>query len=321
MSKAWSVEGLPNLTGARAIVTGGNSGIGYAAARELLRAGAEVTLACRDLGKAELALKRMRDELGPESSGLAERARLARLDVADLASVRAFAEAYSGPLHLLVNNAGVMAIPYRKTIDGFEMQLGTNHLGHFALTGLLLPHLRAAEAQGERPPRVVNVSSQMHRAGRMRWHDLNWERGYNKWAAYAQSKLANLLFTHGLGVRLRAAGSSCLSLACHPGYAATHLARVGPELSGARVFAALTDIGGAIFAQSADAGAWPTLYAATAEVKSLDYIGPRAWFGLRGAPGHVSRTQAARDSEAADRLWEISERLTGVKYDFPEETC
>jgi NAD(P)-dependent dehydrogenase (short-subunit alcohol dehydrogenase family) len=224
------------------------------------------------------------------------------LDLADLASVRAFADAWDGPLDVLINNAGVMAVPEGRTKDGLEMQIGTNHLGHFALTNLLLPRIS---------DRVVTVSSGAHRAGSIRLDDLNWERGdYHRWRAYGQSKLANLLFASELQRRLDAAGSSVRSLAAHPGYAATNLqSRTQNPLQNA-----IMAIGNRVIAQSEEMGALPTLYAATQDLPGDSYVGPDGFHEQRGHPKLVGRSAAARDAETARRLWELSERLTGVTF-------
>jgi NAD(P)-dependent dehydrogenase (short-subunit alcohol dehydrogenase family) len=287
----WTPADLPDLGGRTAVVTGANSGIGRAAAHELARAGARVVLAVRDAAKGEAAAAAM--------PGRAE-ARL--LDLADLASVRAFAAAWKGDLDLLVNNAGIMAVPEGRTQDGFELQLGTNHLGHFALTNLLLPHIT---------DRVVTVASGAHRAGRIELDDLNWERrSYNAWRAYGQSKLANLLFTLELERRLTEAGSPVRALAAHPGWAATGLqGHTGNALQ--HVFMA---IGNKVIAQSDEQGAWPTLYAATQDLPGGSYVGPDGFHEGRGHPTLVGRSAAASDPETARVLWAASEQLTGVSF-------
>jgi NAD(P)-dependent dehydrogenase (short-subunit alcohol dehydrogenase family) len=228
---------------------------------------------------------------------------VAVLDLANLASVRAFAAAWAGDIDVLINNAGVMAPPLTRTADGFESQFGTNHLGHFALTNLLLPRVRG---------RVVTVSSLYHWIGRVDFADLNWERKrYSAWFAYCQSKLANLLFTAELQRRLTAAGVAVLSNAAHPGYAATNL----QSHAGSRVTEFLmTHIGNPVVAQGAGAGALPTLYAAVADVPGNSFAGPGGIGGLRGAPKLVSRSAAALDPESARRLWAASEELTGVTF-------
>jgi NAD(P)-dependent dehydrogenase (short-subunit alcohol dehydrogenase family) len=229
------------------------------------------------------------------------------LDLADLGSVRAFAAELEGPIDVLVNNAGVMALPERRTKDGFEMQLGTNHLGHFALTGLLLDRI------GDR---VVTLSSQMHRVGKINFDDLQSERKYSAWPAYGQSKLANLIFAFELDRRLRAAGSDVRSVAAHPGYAATNLQTTGPEMSGSRIGVLLNRLNNVVLAQSAEKGALPTLYAATQDIPSGAYVGPDGPFESRGHPHLVSGNGRSRDPETARRLWAESERLTGVTFAF-----
>jgi NAD(P)-dependent dehydrogenase (short-subunit alcohol dehydrogenase family) len=225
-----------------------------------------------------------------------------RLDVADLGSVRAFADAWEGELDVLVNNAGVMAPPLRRTKDGFELQIGTNHLGHFALTNLLLPSVT---------DRVVTVSSGAHRFGLMRFDDLNWERGrYNRWRAYGQSKLANLLFTLELQQRLALAGSAVRAVAAHPGWSATNL----QSHTGSRIQNGLLAVANRVWAQSDEMGALPTLYAATQDIPGGSYVGPDGLGEQRGHPRLVGRSPAASDAEAARRLWTLSEELTGISF-------
>ena len=307
MPKPWTADDIPDLSGKTIVVTGGNSGIGYEAALEFARKQAKVILACRDLGKAQTAAAQI-----SASSPKADVDVMA-LDLSSLASIRTFADAFHSnhqALHVLCNNAGVMAIPYRLTTDGFEMQFGTNHLGHFALTGLLLDRLLATEGA-----RVVNVSSTGHRFGQIRFDDLQWKSGYRKWRAYGQSKLANLLFTFEMQRRADAAGVKLLSVACHPGYAATNLQAVGPRMEGSSVMEYLTRIGNNLLAQSAAMGALPTEYAAVApEVRGADYIGPDGFAEQGGHPKKVGCSAAARDGASAKRLWEVSEQLTGVHY-------
>ncbi len=300
----WTAADIPDQSGRTAVVTGANSGLGLITARELARAGATVVLACRDTGKGERALQSFR------GSG----ARVERLDLADLASVREFASRLADSvarLDLLVNNAGIMAAPRRLTVDGFESHLGTNHLGHFALTGLVLPVLSAAPA-----PRVVTLSSGMHRTGSIKFDDLQREHGYNNWLAYGQSKLANLMFCFELQRRAVAAGSPLLSLAAHPGYAATNLQFAAPAHAYERWFMA---IGNKLVAQSAEMGALPVLYAATVDgLLGGTFIGPDGFMEGHGHPKIVTAAGKAYDQEAWRRLWEASEQLTGVSYEFPE---
>lgn len=297
----WSVG--KDLSGMRAIVTGANSGLGLETARELARARCTVVLACRNAERGRAALEDIRRDV-PDGD-----VTLGSLDLADLGSVRAFAAEHGSGLDLLVNNAGVMALPRRTTADGYEMQFGTNHLGHFALTGLLLPALL------ERPSaRVVTVTSPLHWAGRLDFDDLDGERRYRPYSAYNQSKLANLVFAKELH---RRAGGRLLSVAAHPGYAATNLQQAGPGMRGGRARMAMYGIGNVVFAQSAAAGAWPLLYAATApDVRGGECYGPRGAGQLRGLPRRVMTLPRAANADLARRLWEVSEKRTGVTYPF-----
>jgi NAD(P)-dependent dehydrogenase (short-subunit alcohol dehydrogenase family) len=302
----WTAADIPDQSGRTALVTGANSGLGLATARELARAGATVIMACRNLGKGEEAA----GEIRAAASGAA--LEVAPLDLADLASVREFAARVAGShdrLDLLVNNAGIMAAPRRLTRDGFESQFGTNHLGHFALTGLLLPALLRAPAS-----RVVTVSSHLHRRGTMRFDDLQGEQKYDRWGAYGQSKLANLMFCFELQRRAVEADSSLLSLAAHPGYAATNLQFSATDRFYEKAFGW---IGNRLIAQSADMGALPTLYAATVpDLPGGTYVGPGGRGESRGYPKIVTAAGKAYDEAAWRRLWEISEQLTGVSYEF-----
>jgi NAD(P)-dependent dehydrogenase (short-subunit alcohol dehydrogenase family) len=291
-STGWTSVGLPSQQGYTVVVTGANSGIGLPTARELAEAGARVVLAVRDLAKGAAAAESI--------SGDCE---VRQLDLADLASVRAFAESWQGELSVLINNAGVMRTPERRTADGFELQIGTNHLGHFALTNLLLPQVTG---------RVVTVASGAHRGGSISLDDLNWERrNYRPWSAYQQSKLANLLFTLELQRRLTAAGSAVRAVAVHPGYVATNL----QFRSESRFADRMMKISNRLFAQTDEAGARPTLFAATQDLPGASYVGPDGlspW--ARGYPALVGRTAAASDVEMAKRLWMVSEDLTGTKF-------
>ncbi|MGI5376491.1 oxidoreductase [Streptomyces sp. CA-251387] len=292
-NKAWDATRLPDLAGRTAVVTGANSGIGLRAADALARAGAHVVFAVRDVERGRAAASTV--------NGSTE---VRRLDLADLASVREFADAWQGrPLDLLINNAGVMMLPQQRTADGFEMQFGTNHLGHFALTNLLLPYVT---------DRVVTVSSGAHRwfGARIRFEDLNWSSGYDPNRAYAQSKLANLLFTLELQRRLTESGSPVRALAAHPGYSATNL----QSHAGSTVMRGLMKIGNRFFAQDDRAGALPTLYAATQDLPGASYVGPDGLGEMRGAPTLVGRSAAASDADVARRLWTVSEELTGVSW-------
>ncbi|MFE2263278.1 oxidoreductase [Streptomyces griseosporeus] len=291
-SGRWSHDSLPDLSGRTAVVTGANSGIGFVTAEALARAGARVVLAVRDVERGKAAAGRM--------SGATE---VRRLDLADLASVREFAAGWDGPLDLLINNAGVMMLPRQRTRDGFEMQFGTNHLGHFALTNLLLPHVT---------DRVVTVASGAHRwpGAAIHFDDLDLANGYNPQRAYAQSKLANLLFTLELQRRLTEAGSAVRAVAAHPGWAATNL----QSHAGNPVTRLLMQLGNRLFAQSDRAGALPTLYAAVEDVPGAAYVGPDGFAEMRGGPTLVGRTRAASDAGVARRLWDVSEELTGVRF-------
>jgi NAD(P)-dependent dehydrogenase (short-subunit alcohol dehydrogenase family) len=290
-SAKWTAQDLPALEGRTFVVTGANSGIGLAAARGLGRAGARVVLAVRDVAKGQAA-----------AASIEGRPEVRELDLADLASVRAFTDAWDGDLDVLVNNAGVMAVPERRTKDGFELHFGTNHLGHFALTNLLLPHVR---------DRVVVVASGAHRMGSIHLDDLNWDRhGYQRWRAYGQSKLANLLFMSELQRRLDEGGSSVRALGAHPGWAATNLQHRTENV----VQNAFLAIGNRLIAQSEEMGALPTLFAATQDLPGDTYVGPDGFQEQRGHPTVVGRSGAARDVETAARLWELSEGLTGVAF-------
>ena len=293
MATSWSTSDIPDQTGRTAIITGANSGIGRGAARALAAKGARVVLAVRDLAKGQA--------VAAELPGQTE---VRRLDLASLSSVREFAAGWEGPIALLINNAGVMLPPLSRTADGFELQFGTNHLGHFALTNLLLDRVTG---------RVVTVSSTAHRAGRIDFEDLQWEhKPYKAWAAYGQSKLANLLFTAELQRRLSAAGSDVQANAAHPGYAATNL----QFHSESRLQELVMRIGNLVVAQDENGGALPTLFAAVADVPPGSYAGPGGFMEQRGAPRLVGRTSAAQDMDVARRLWEVSEELTGARFPF-----
>lgn len=297
MTDKWSSDDIPDQSGRTALVTGANSGLGLRTAAALAGAGASVLMGCRDAGRAAAARERI---LGEHPGAEVE---IVALDLADLASVQRAAEevaARPGPLDLLVNNAGVMAPPRRETADGFELQLGTNHLGHFALTGHLIEKLLDSPA-----PRVVNVSSMAHRVGKIDFDDLN-----------RQSKLANLLFTLELARRDEAAGTDLIAAAAHPGYSSTNLQTAGPAMGrlGFLLKPGLL-IGNALLGQSDEMGALPSLYAATMpDVGGDDYFGPDGIGEQRGHPKRVGRTGRAADAEAARRLWEVSEELTGVRF-------
>lgn len=300
---SWSEDSLGDLSGKRVLITGANSGIGWEAARALAEHGATVILGCRSAEKCAGAEAKIR-ETAPD-------AHLEHLilDLSDLASVRAAVEELGeAPVHILINNAGVMAIPRMETAEGFEMQLGVNHLGHFALTGLLLDTL----AEGAR---VVHVSSNAHKMGAMNWPDLMYTRSYERWTVYGQSKLANLLFHTELQRRFTLEGKGRTSVACHPGYSATNLVFRGPEYDNRPWLRPLFTLGNALFAQSPQKGAWPTLFAATSPtLTGGEYIGPSGPFELWGAPKQVRSRPKAHNPDDAARLWLTSADLTGVQY-------
>jgi NAD(P)-dependent dehydrogenase (short-subunit alcohol dehydrogenase family) len=308
----WSVADIPPQNGKLAVVTGATGGLGYETALALARAGAEVLVTGRNAVKGRVAIEQIKRAV-PSA-----KVRFTMLDLASLASIRAFATsmlANGRPLDLLINNAGVMDLPTRRlTEDGFELQFGTNHLSHFALTALLLPLLRKAQA-----PRVVNVSSLAHRGGKIDFSNLQAERKYNSWAAYQQSKLANLLFTFELQRRSDAYGWGLMSNAAHPGYARTELIPNGPGTGG------LKGIGmkvlGSFMSHSAAAGALPTLFAATSpEAAPNGYYGPNGFYELKGPVAPAQVFPQAKDEAVARKLWEVSEQLTGVKWAAKDQT-
>lgn len=286
MSK-WTAANLPDQTGRTIVVTGANSGLGAATARALSRVGARVILACRDTGKAQQV-----------AAGMPGPTEVRELDLANLNSVRAFTDAIER-VDVLINNAGVMALPLRRTGDGFEMQFGTNYLGHFALTNLLLDRIT---------DRVVTVSSLAHRLGRIDLDDPNWERRrYDRWLAYGQSKLANLMFAYELQRRLAGEGSAVVSVAAHPGYAATELMSHTESVRDL-----VMALGNRLFAQDAEQGALPTLFAATADIVPGAFYGPDGFLGLHGHPARCGSSDASKDRALASELWELSEKLCGL---------
>jgi hypothetical protein len=306
----WTQNEIPDQQGRLVVVTGGNSGIGYEAALALAGKNAQVILAVRSTEKGEAAAEQIRQQF-PRAQ-----VSVMALDLSDLKSVRAFAQNFLKlyeRLDVLINNAGVMALPQRKTADGFEMQFGTNHLGHFALTGLLISALKKTPNA-----RVVTVSSGAHTFGEIHFDDLQWEKKYQAWGAYGQSKLANLLFAYELQRRLEASGSKVLSVGCHPGYASTNLQAAGPKMEGSAFKGWMMKMANNLFAQGQDMGALPTLFAATAmEVNGCDYIGP-AGGGMKGYPGKVMSNSKSYDEGLARQLWTVSEELTGVVYHFEQ---
>ncbi len=303
----WSAADIGDLTGRVALVTGANSGIGYETSSALADHGAHVILACRDPERARRARDKLESELDRSSLELLP------LDLADLGSVRRAAGTVLSEharLDILVNNAGVMGTPHRLTPDGFELQMATNHFGHFALTGLLLDRIVTTERA-----RIVTVSSHLHRIGRLRPEDVTGASTRNTWEAYGTSKLANLLFATDLARRLEAAGLPTRSLAAHPGWTRSNLAGSGAALRGNRVRRKLARLVGTTLGQSAAGGALPVLCAATSSsVRSGQYIGPGRWFGLAGPPRVERPSARARDAAAAAALWRASEELTGVTY-------
>jgi NAD(P)-dependent dehydrogenase (short-subunit alcohol dehydrogenase family) len=306
----WTDELIADQTGKVVVITGANSGLGLASALALAGHGAEVVLACRSPERGEAALAQVR------AAATAADPVLVTLDLGDLGSVAKAADELGSrveKIDVLMNNAGIMAVPYARTVDGFESQFGTNHLGHFALTGRILALVASAPS-----PRIVTTSSFAHWVGRIRWHDPNWEQSYRKWEAYGQSKLANLLFAFELDRRAGSHGSSVISVAAHPGYASTHLQTAGPQLEGSRWKADSAALANRLFAQPAASGAWPQLFAATAAgVVGGDFFGPDRLLGMRGHPKRTWALAKAYDPQASRRLWELSEALTGVVYDWP----
>ena len=294
----WTPDDIGDQSGRTFVITGANSGIGLEAARELVRAGAHVVLAVRNPDKGAQAAA----DISSSARGTTD---VRRLDLSDLSSVRAFAAELDGPVDVLINNAGLMAIPQQRTVDGFEMQVGTNFLGHFALTGLLLDVLT---------DRVVTLSSAAHRMGRIDLDDLNWRRRrYQRWLAYGQSKLADLMFAYELERRFIAAGSPLRSMAAHPGYAATNLQSRTESIQDA-----FMGVLNKVIAQGPAAGALPTLHAATVpDLPGGSYIGPDGWGETTGHPVPVGSTVASHDRDLQRGLWEKAEELTGVTPQIP----
>lgn len=306
-SSKWTKADMPNLAGKTAIITGANSGLGFEVAKGLAEKGATVIMACRSAPKAAKALADLRSDVSNAKVEVME------LDLASLASVRKFADdckAKYNSLDILCNNAGIMAIPRRTTADGFEMQFGTNHLGHFALTGALIDLVKATPGA-----RVACVSSGLHTSGKINFDDLMGEKSYDKWAAYSQSKLANLLFAYELQRKFSATGINAISVGTHPGYTATNLQSVGPTMEGSLLARIGMKIANTLIAQSVEMGALPLLYGCTASnVNGCDYIGPTGMNGMRGYPGKVKSNELSYDEALAKRLWQVSETLTGVQF-------
>lgn len=303
----WTAENIPSQEKKVAIVTGANNGLGYYTSRALAMKGARVVMACRNAEKGEAALKKIRAECPGADLELAS------LDLAELDSVQSFSDHYitnNAHLHLLVNNAGLMAIPLRRTSRGFEMQFGVNHLGHFALTCYLWPVLKDTEGS-----RIVNVSSLSHRVGRIRFEDIHWEKEYRKWGAYAMSKLANLLFTRELANRLDQKGLPVTATSAHPGYTNTDLQIKGPLMNGSALMAYSFSLANRLVAQPAKMGALPVLYAATATgVQQGSFFGPDGCLRLRGYPVPAKPHPVRVNDEDAGRLWQLSEKLTGLEF-------
>lgn len=319
--RKWTAAEIPSQAGKLALITGANSGIGFHTALELARAGCGVILACRDLVKADAAKERIL-RLVPSAE-----LEVLALDLASLESVRTAADAFlnSGRrLDRLINNAGVMALPQRRlTKDGFELQFGTNHLGHFALTGRLMPSLLMSAPEGATSPlaRIVTVSSIAHRGGSMDFDNLQWERGYRPWPAYRRSKLANLLFGFELERRLERAKAEAMSVVTHPGVANTNLFAAGPGQGGG-LLARIIPLFIALIAQSEAQGALPSLYAATSpDARGGRFYGSDGFRQMRGYPAEVKAETQAYDEQVAARLWQISEELTGVKYPLTDSAA
>ena len=303
----WTEAEIPVQDGKTVVVSGANSGLGFHTSIALANKGARVIMACRNMEKGEEARQKvqaLQPEIEPE---------LWELDLSSLASVRTFAERlverHGGP-DLLINNAGLMVIPYMKTSDGFEMQFGVNHLGHFALTALLWPHISLKPEA-----RIVNVSSAAHHFGKIRFEDIHWDQGYKKWGAYGMSKLANLLFTRGLTRKITESNSSVIVAAAHPGWAETSLQAKGMLMAGSSRKAGMFNLANRLLAQSGAMGALPTLYAATApHVESGSFFGPSGFMRMKGWPALEAPNPNRVTPEEAEKLWELSERLTGIKF-------
>ena len=302
----WTGDDVLSMDDETVVITGANSGIGFHAARVFAAKGADVTMACRSVERGEDAADEIREEVPDAPVEVRE------LDLASLDSVEDFADGFiqdHDALDVLCNNAGVMAIPRTETKDGFETQFGVNHLGHFALTA----HLSDLVVSTDRA-RVVTTSSGAHERGTIDFEDPHGEDEYTKWGAYAQSKLANLLFAFELQRRFEDADVDAKSVGVHPGYAATDLQRRGPEMEGSRLKLGVMKAMNAVLAQSAERGALPILYGATAELEGGEYVGPGGFMNMRGYPEVQEPNERARDKETAERLWEVSEELTGVEF-------
>jgi NAD(P)-dependent dehydrogenase (short-subunit alcohol dehydrogenase family) len=305
--KNWTLDQIPQQAGRIAVVTGANSGLGFSTSRALALKGAKVIMACRNLEKGEMARQLIINE------SVAVAPEVWQLNLASLESVKLFALKFAAAgtrLDLLINNAGLMAIPYDRTEDGFEMQFGVNHLGHFALTARLWPIL--SETEGSR---VVQVSSLAHHFGEIRFEDIHWEKGYKKWGAYGMSKLANLLFVRELTNRLAETGDKVIVAAAHPGYADTELQAKGSRMKGNKLGAVSMNLVNKLMAQSGEKGALPSIYAATAkDVEQGAYFGPGGLMKLHGWPEQDSPNKKLVNNEVASKLWDVSEALTSLEF-------
>jgi NAD(P)-dependent dehydrogenase (short-subunit alcohol dehydrogenase family) len=303
----WIYNDIPSQEGRVAIVTGANSGLGYYTAKGLAEKGCEVIMACRNTKKGEDAMKELLKK-NPDYN-----LKVMQLDLADLESVQKFADAFKASHHqldLLINNAGLMAIPLRRTAQDFEMQFGVNHLGHFALTGLLFDLLNDTKGS-----RVVNVSSAAHKMGEIRFDDINWEKGYSKWKAYGMSKLANIHFTHELADKVAARGIDIRVVAAHPGYSDSKLIEKGPEMNGHNLLVKAGRFVNSLVAQRTEMGALPQLYAATApDAVHRGYYGPGGFGGMRGYPKRTYPQRKKVSTDVQERLWALSEKMTGVAF-------
>lgn len=303
----WTYDDIPSQEGRVAIVTGANSGLGYYTVKGLAEKGCEVIMACRNMKKGDEAKK----ELLKEHPSM--KLKTMQLDLADLESVRKFADAFMDAydrLDLLINNAGLMAIPLRRTAQGFEMQFGVNHLGHFALTGWLFDLLKSTERS-----RVVNVSSAAHRIGEIRFDDIHWETAYSKWKAYGMSKLANLHFTHELADKVAARGIDIRVVAAHPGYSDSKLIEKGPEMNGRNLLVKAGRFVNSFAAQRTEMGALPQLYAATSpDAVHRGFYGPGGFGGMRGYPERTYPQRGKVSKDVQEQLWTLSEQLTGISF-------